>query len=196
MFQLTIGELMPTPSVALVLQQREEQEFVRSGLVYIYKVAERQTFREADENGWAWTASPVADSKERSRSLYFTLNVIASSYGPITRFHALPLRCLSTTAVGNDNQKIVRSGDINYNDDTDRQSFRWIGIDGYGWSSSATDKSESTTVYYLDFGASGAVPSYGPKSRRFGFPLRCLSTTAVENEQKRQKINPSKYNKK
>ena len=72
----------------------------------------------------------------------------------------------------------MRSGDINYNDDTDHRSFRWIGVNGYGWTVS-TSTASTTKAYNLGFYASDIYPSGGPNARHIVFPLRCLSTTAV-----------------
>ena len=73
----------------------------------------------------------------------------------------------------------MRSGHISTLKIVDRQVFRLAGVDSYGWTSGAIDKSEPTTAYILGFGTSDIDPSYGPTDRRLIFSLRCLSTTAV-----------------
>ncbi len=49
---------------------------------------------------------------------------------------------------------------------------------GLWWSSRAAEFTSSTlaSAYHLLFGPSEVNPSYGPRVRWHGFPLRCLST--------------------
>ena len=76
----------------------------------------------------------------------------------------------------------VRSGYINTIEETGRYILRIANEYGYVWSSSAIERSESNTAYYLKFYASDTSPSRGPDNRRYGLSLRCLSTTAVGSE--------------
>ena len=73
----------------------------------------------------------------------------------------------------------MRSGNVGTLGETARWAFRYANLDGNDWSSSAIEKSESTTTYFLGFNNSGVYPSHGPNNRRNALPLRCRSTTAV-----------------
>ena len=73
----------------------------------------------------------------------------------------------------------MRSGYIDNYKGVGLQPLRYASIYGYPWSSSAIEESDSITAYYLHFNASDVYSSGGPYHRRLGFPLRCLSTTAV-----------------
>ena len=72
----------------------------------------------------------------------------------------------------------MRSGYVNVNKETGRQVFRGASFYGYGWSASLSTTS-TTQAYDLYFTVGDTYPSRGPYDRRFAFPLRCLSTTAV-----------------
>ena len=66
----------------------------------------------------------------------------------------------------------VRSGDVVLN----TGALRDFGVNGYGWSRSATVYGAGTwdaKAFYLYFGASGVNPS-GNYVRWYGFPVRCL----------------------
>ena len=71
--------------------------------------------------------------------------------------------------------RFVRSGNINL----DNGSTRYLGIDGYYWSSTASpvfnSGSAGLTDYNLYFGASNVSPADGPYARWLGFPIRCLA---------------------
>ena len=73
----------------------------------------------------------------------------------------------------------VRSGHIYNGKETDQPPLRVVSVSGYAWSSGTVDSATSTTAYALFFSASDAYPLAGPGDRILGFPLRCLSTTAV-----------------
>ena len=66
----------------------------------------------------------------------------------------------------------VRSGNISLNNGSLRDS----GLIGYDWSrtSVAYYSATSANSYWFDFNASESRPSYGPYSRWYGFPVRCL----------------------
>ena len=51
-----------------------------------------------------------------------------------------------------------------------------FGNGGFTWSSIAVNYSASTsaTSHYLDFNPGTVNPSFGPRNRYFGFPVRCL----------------------
>ena len=147
---------------------------MRSGFVYTLKEADHQVFRNASVNGYDWPASPSTSSTTQAYYLGFNASDVYPSNGPSNRRHGHPLRCLSTTAVEN-----VRSGVINNYNESNRQVLRVTSFYGFGWSTSPTDEATFTSTYYLYFNDSGTAPSYGPSHRRQGFPLRCLSTTAV-----------------
>ena len=80
----------------------------------------------------------------------------------------------------------MRSGYVNPLKETGRQAFRVAIEYGYTWSSSAIEESDSITAYDLYFVVSDINPSNGPNGRRNGFPLRCLSTTAVGRATKKE----------
>ena len=151
---------------------------LRSGVVYILEEAGRKVFRGASVAGYAWPSSAIGEAKDWSvYYLDFHDGDVYPSGGPTSRRFGFPLRCLSTTAVGKAN--LVRSGitDVYYG---------WLGynsVSGYIWSRSILGQNGTipvtSTAYVLDFDASGTYPSYGPHYRWNGFPLRCLSTTAV-----------------
>lgn len=69
----------------------------------------------------------------------------------------------------------VRSGYVyrNYG------SVRSLGINGYGWSPTASPVHYSGSVkltgYYLGLDDSGVYPSLGPDYRWHAFPVRCLA---------------------
>ena len=75
----------------------------------------------------------------------------------------------------------MRSGYVDIYKEAGHQPLRGASVAGYAWSSSATEEAKDWSAYYLGFNASGVYPSNGPSDRRDGFPLRCLSTTAVGN---------------
>ena len=66
----------------------------------------------------------------------------------------------------------VRSGDVNLN----RGSVRSSGLDARGWSRTGVGYASATsaTAYHLNAKASDVYPSYGPRNRWTGFPVRCL----------------------
>ena len=70
----------------------------------------------------------------------------------------------------------LRSGYVNNDNEAIRRVFRFASSDGYGWPASPYINSDQ--AYFLKINASEVGPLRGPDSRRFGFPLRCLSTTA------------------
>ena len=72
--------------------------------------------------------------------------------------------------------EFVRSGLVDTLESTSQKVFRGASVGGYTWPASTI---YSTAAYLLLFGASDVYPSYNPNTRRFGYPLRCLSTTAV-----------------
>ena len=71
----------------------------------------------------------------------------------------------------------MRSGNINLT--VGAGSFRLAVLNGrYRTSTSGND----FTTYRFNFNMSGVYPSNGPYTYHDGFPLRCLSTTAVGND--------------
>ena len=73
----------------------------------------------------------------------------------------------------------LRSGLIKTLKESGLHGLRYLGNYGYVWSISAIDIVTSTLAYYLTLGV-GTLNSFdGLNSRRLGYPLRCLSTTAV-----------------
>ena len=73
----------------------------------------------------------------------------------------------------------MRSGYVNNYEEVGHQPLRNASVNGYSRSSSAVEKATSTSAYFLSLYDSAVDPSRGPYSRRWAFPLRCLSTTAV-----------------
>ncbi len=66
----------------------------------------------------------------------------------------------------------VRSGTVG----SDNGSLRHFGRAGDGWSRTGVGYASATsaTAYHLNANASDVYPSYGPRNRWTGFPVRCL----------------------
>ena len=146
---------------------------MRSGYVTTYQQINHYALRGSALVGYNWSTGTVGKAApETAYGLDISADDVIPSSGPFSRHNGFPLRCLSTTAMG------VRSGGIDTKSDTDRQPLRGASILGYGWPASPSTAS-STQAYRLGFNANVDYPSSGPDNRRYGFSLRCLSTTAV-----------------
>ena len=78
----------------------------------------------------------------------------------------------------------LRSGYVNLKDEAEQHVFRDTGINGYGWQASSSPTT-ATSANFLKI-STKVEPSRGPSNRRYGFSLRCLSTTAVGTYRKQQ----------
>ena len=87
-----------SPSVALVLQQWEGREFVRSGLIVLSRAT--GTMWDIPSHSYMWSIT-VPDKSISSGVYYIDISGgVGLTLPPVGRYHAFPLRCLSTTAVG------------------------------------------------------------------------------------------------
>ena len=74
----------------------------------------------------------------------------------------------------------MRSGDIHINDGRSRL----IGIGGYWWSSMSSSRYYSggivPSAYKMDVYSIATVPSGGPVTRWYGYPLSCLAISDTQ----------------
>ena len=133
------------------------------------------TFRYSGERVYNGSASTLEESSSSTHiyNLKIVSDTVEPFYNSAARRDAFPLRCLSTTAVG-----YVRSGRVGTDNSINKIRYS-SERGGYRGNTAGTGTSSYSRARYFSFSDS-VTPATTSNNGFWGFPLRCLSATAVE----------------